>query len=343
MASSQRPPADAVALLADLQRAPWNYSFYQVMRRIECVYRDKPRLGRSRRPVDDPLRLAQEPSMAFATSTLASFAPGAGGRPPRLEVRFFGLLGPNGPLPLHLTEFTRDRMRNSADRTLARFLDVFHHRMLCLFYRAWANAQPAVSYDRPEHDRFATYVGSLFGVGMPALQARDAVPDEAKLHFAGRFAAHSRNAEGLEAVLRGFFGNHLWLQEFVPAWLELPQEGRCRLGESPATGTLGVSAAIGERVWDCQHRFRIRYGPIDLEAYERMLPGGRSLQRMLALVRNYVGDEYAWDVNLILECEQVPQTRLGQYGRLGWTTWLAPETLTEAADDLHLDPLAHAS
>ena len=104
---------------------------------------------------------------------------------------------------------------------------------------------------------------------------------------------------------------------------------------------IGVSAAIGERVWDCQHRFRIVYGPLTLADYERMLPGGDSLFAMVALVRNYVGDEYAWDVNLVLEREQVPQARLGEYGRLGWTTWLAPETIGADADDLHLDPVAH--
>lgn len=341
MAGAQRKTPDPVALFQRLQEKPWRYTFYQAMRWVECAHPGKPRLGESRRPVDDPIRLGQEPSMSFATSTLSAFEHSPGARAPRLEVRCFGLMGPNGPLPLHITEFVRDRMRNSHDFTLSAFLDVFHHRMLCLFYRAWANAQPAVNLDRPENDRFAAYIGSTFGLGSPAMMDRDDVADEAKLFFAGRFALHTHNAEGLESILRGYFGGDLRLQEFVPAWLDLPEEGRCRLGESPETGTLGVSAAIGERVWDCQHRFRIVYGPLSRSDYERMLPGGDSLRAMVALVGNYVGEEYAWDVNLVLEREQVPQTRLGEYGRLGWTTWLAPETIGSDADDLHLDPVAH--
>ena len=71
-------------------------------------------------------------------------------RPPRLQVRLFGLLGPNGPLPLHLTEYARERLRHAGDPTLSRFLDLFHHRFLALFYRAWAQAQPTVNHDRPE-------------------------------------------------------------------------------------------------------------------------------------------------------------------------------------------------
>ena len=58
--------------------------------------------------------------------------------------------------------------------------------MLSLFYRTWADAQPTVQFDRPESDRFAAYVGSLAGVGLPSLQDRDAMPDLAKLSFAGR-------------------------------------------------------------------------------------------------------------------------------------------------------------
>lgn len=341
MASAERKAPDPVALFQRLEEKPWRYTFYQAMRWIECAHPDKPRLGESRRPADDPVRFAQEPSMSFATSTLAYFGRSAGNVAPRLEVRCFGLLGPNGPLPLHITEFVRDRLRNSHDFTLARFLDVFHHRMLCLFYRAWANAQPAVNLDRPGHDRFSVYVGAAFGLGAPALMDRDDAADESKLFFAGRFALQTHNAEGLEAILRGYFGGELILQECVPAWLRLPEEGRCRLGESPETGTLGVSAAIGEQVWDCQHRFRILYGPLSLADYERMLPGGESLRAMTALVKNYIGDELAWDVNLVLAAEDVPASKLGEYGRLGWTTWLAPDNIHQDADDLFLEPAAH--
>src|SRR5262249_19902028 len=148
---------DALTFFAELAGAPYRYDFYQTLRRLECLYEEKPRWGRALRPIDEPVRLGQEPDLSFAPAPLASFESGGG---PRLQVRLFGLFGPNGPMPLHLTEYARERLHHAGDPTLSRFLDIFHHRFLALFYRAWAQAQPAVNHDRPRDDRFTVYVGS---------------------------------------------------------------------------------------------------------------------------------------------------------------------------------------
>ena len=150
-----------------------------------------------------------------------------------LQIRIgelFGLFGPNGPLPLHLTEYARERQLHHGDQTLARFADLFHHRMLLLFYRAWAQAQPTVSLDRPRDDRFADFVGALIGIGSPALHARDAVHDHAKLHFAGLLTRQVRSAEGLEALLSGWLRRAVRVEQFAGAWLPLQDTERSRLG-----------------------------------------------------------------------------------------------------------------
>jgi type VI secretion system protein ImpH len=342
MASPDRTQAYAVDLFETLRRTPYAFHFFQALRRLECLYRDRPRLGKSIRLTDDPVRLAQEPSLAFAPATLAAFKPGDD-RPPRLSEYFFGLFGPNGPLPTHLTEYVRDRVRNHGDYTFARFADIFHHRMLCLFYRAWADAQPTVSFDRPENDRFQVYIGAPFGLGMPSLWNRDAVPDLAKFHYAGRLVCQTRNAEGLRAILADFFKLPVTIETFVGHWLPLSEASRCRLGETPTTGLLGMTAVIGERVWDCQYKFRIVMGPMGLEEFQRLLPGGESLRRLVAWVRNYVGHELLWDFNPILKKEEVPPLVLGAGTRLGWTTWLTSRPLERIADDLKLDAVTYCT
>lgn len=326
-------------VMETLRKEPHRFDFFQALRLIECCYPDKPRLGTSSRASEDPVRLAQLPEMDFAPSTLASFEPPVDGvGAARLAVRFLGLFGPNGPLPLHLTEYAHDRIHHHHDRTLARFADIFHHRMLSLFYRAWANARPTVSQDRPEADVYAGYVASLFGLGLDSLRNRDALPDLAKLHYAGILACQTKNADGLQAMIAGFLGFSVRIREFVGEWMEIAEQDQTRLGASPANGSLGLSTVAGRFVWSCQYKFRIVLGPLNLEQYTAMLPGGRRLAELVAIVRNYIGDELAWDVNPILRRAEVPALRLDGQARLGWTSWLGASPNPADADDLMLNP-----
>lgn len=335
MANDGRSTSGHLALFQALAAEPHSYDFYQAVRAIECAYPERPRIGESRRPQDDAVRFGQAPSLAFAPSTLAAFVQGEDGRPPRLIQHFFGLLGPNGPLPLHLTDFARDRLRNAGDPTFVRFLDVFHHRLLSLFYRVWARAQPTTGMDRPERDRFALYVGAIAGIAASALRHRDAVPDEAKLSYAGLLGRQVRNAEGLAAILRGFFRVPVRIQQLVAHWMPLPQELCSRLGEASVC-RLGDTAVAGVRVWDLQTRFRVVIGPLSLPHYERFLPEGESYRRLSDWVLNYAGFEYRWDCRLVLKGDEVPPMLLGYNGRLGWTTWLGTRLSGSDADDLTL-------
>ncbi|MEW8005749.1 MAG: type VI secretion system baseplate subunit TssG [gamma proteobacterium symbiont of Clathrolucina costata] len=339
MAGKAGSETNALGLFDRLQQAPYRFDFYQAMRRLECAYPKQPRLGESLHTKHDAIRLGQDPTMGFQPSTLSSFKQGKGGLPPRLGVYFFGLLGPNGPLPLHLTEYVHDRIHNEHDPTQVAFLDHFQHRLLTLFYRIWANSQPTVSFDRPEQDRFGNYLGSVFGIGSPHLRDRDAMPDLAKLHYAGRLSDQTRNAEGLEAIIQDFFQLPVHIDEFVGTWIELPDNSRCRLGASTDISTLGATIIVGDRVWQGQQKFRIVMGAVKYNDYQRMLPGGESLKRLIAIVKNYIGDEQDWELNLILQEQEVPQLSLDGESRLGWTTWLAQEPLGRDGDDLFLHPL----
>lgn len=331
--------SSGLELFQQLEQTPYKFDFFHALRLIECLHPDKPRIGTSPRPLHDPIRLAQRPEMYFSPSTLASCQSDPR-TPPRLSVYFFGLLGPNGPMPLHLTEYAKERLVHHHDRTFARFLDLFHHRFLSIFYRAWAAAQPTVSFDRPEQDRFGVFVGSLFGIGMESMRGRDRVWDIAKLHYAGRLSCQTKHAEGLQYLLEDFFKVPVDLEQFVGEWMRLPKDCQCRLGESPATGLMGSTVIVGERIWECQRKFRLYMGPMDFKSYQRLLPTGDSLGRLVDWVKNYIGEELAWDVNLILKKDEVPMCQLGQQGQLGWTTWLKTKEFEDNADDLLLRPYA---
>ena len=328
--------------LAALGERPWAHDFYQVMRRLEALYPQTPRFGEARRPSDEPVRLGQQAELSFAPATLSAMETTADGKP-RVLVRFLGFWGPQGPLPLHLTEFARERLRNYDDPTLVRFADLFHHRLLLQFYRAWRQAQPTASRDRPESDRFRTYVGAMTGHGMPGWLRRDAVADDARRFHAGTLSRAARNPEGLADILTSYLRIPVEVFSFSPRWLALPQDQRTRLGATEASSQLGMGAVAGKAVFDVQHHFQLRMGPMTLAQYENLLPDGPWFVKLRDWVREYTGEEWRAHAATFLRPEEVPPARLGAGTRLGWTSWLGRSSATSPVPGVELELSAPVS
>ncbi|MCE9660231.1 MAG: type VI secretion system baseplate subunit TssG [Burkholderiales bacterium] len=321
------PEAEVEALFARLAKDSSSFDLFQAMRRIECAFPDKPRLGDAMRPVEEPFRFAQEASLIFAPAPVAGFERPEEGAKPRLVQRVFGFLGPNGAMPIHFTEYARERLLYNSDRTFGRFLDMLLHRFGLFFYRAWARAQPVVALDRPDDAPIVRHVGSLFGLIEPATRGRDALGDFPKLFFAGRLARSVRDADGLEAWLALQFGGPVRVDQFQGHWMPLGREERTRL-QRDGQPALGRGAVLGKTVWDVQHKFRIVIGALAWERFATLLPDGTALEKLRALVRQYVGFEFAWDLRLILKRDDVPAWTLAgsrdrRVGRLGRTAWLS--------------------
>jgi type VI secretion system protein ImpH len=321
MAGAARMQTSHLTALEELQADPQRFSLFAALRLLEQAFPRQPRLAESRKASDDAVRLGHAPHLIFAPSDISAFelseSEGAW-----LEQHSFGLFGPNGALPLHLTEHAYERRRHKDDATFVDFLNVFQHRLISLFYRAWANSDPATSFDRPQSDRFAMYVGALVGLAPPAARNRDSVLDYAKLSRAGLFTQQTRSAEALETILADYFDLQVEVRQFSGAWLVTPDELRCRLGGQRDFATLGQGATLGGATWQCQHKFEIAMGPLTLGALQNFLPGGRGLRELHALVRLYTNDEWTWQLRLLLRDVEIPGIRLGSTGKLGWTTWL---------------------
>jgi type VI secretion system protein ImpH len=315
------PETSDAGTLDALESRPERFTLFAALRRIEQVHRDRPRLGESRKAADDPVRIAQRPHLYFAPSDVAGFEPDEDGLR-RLEQHSFGMFGPNGALPLHLTELAYSRRHQADDPTLADFINTFQHRLASLFYRAWADADPCASLDRPASDLFRLYAGALIGIGAPAARDRDALLDYAKLSRAGLLATQSRPAESLERLIADYFALEVELVQFVGEWLPIPADARLRLGVRQEGATLGVGATLGALTWQCQTRFEIVLGPLPVAEFVNFLPGARGLQQLRALVKLYTNGEWSWQLRLLIEPSAVPPLRLGDSGWLGWTSWL---------------------
>ena len=329
-------------LLHRVRAMPWRFGFLPLLRRLMAGEGSVVPIGLLRRPQQETtFRLGQAADLAFAPREIAEVvlpedevstglaAPALRGNQPALPlIRLFGLglLGPQGPLPLHYTERVRERSHQHRDATLANFLDLFHHRYLTQFYRAWLQAQAAAGLDSKDDERFSTYIARL--TGHDPLEIRDSVlPSHARLSAAAHLAPDTRHADGLVQTLRHFFGVPVQLREFMLHWIAIDPADQCRLASAQPSTRLGQGALLGARVADRQSRFRLVLGPLPLERYLRFTPEGVDLPLLVAWVRAFVGHEFFWDLELQVQAESVPPARLlaqTQPGpRLGWSTWLA--------------------
>ncbi|MPV59549.1 type VI secretion system baseplate subunit TssG [Burkholderia sp. BE24] len=340
-----RPAAETArhdAWWARLRAAPHGYDLFQALRWLDALSPGRAPLGHAARPRDEPVRLGQQPSLAFAASMLADIHDDGAARP-RIAIHGFGLFGPNGPLPTHLTEYAHERAAQHDDPTFAAFADLFHHRLILLFYRAWADAQPTVSLDRPERARFDGYIASLVGRAAhgdrPAAQAdaertsADMLAPHALYCHAGHLVRHTRNPEGLVQIVRRYFGIDARIVEHVPQWVAIERSQRCTIRATRPTLRVGA-VALGVAVRDAQSRFRIVLGPLSLDAYRRFLPGGPHARQLAQWVREYVGIEFDWDVQLELAADAVPAIALGAPQGIGRTAWLGQRLEPGPARDL---------
>lgn len=329
-------------LLEDIREIPYRFDVLDVLRQFERAFPDKPRIGDSATLEDEFLLLGQEPYMEFPASNAAGLRQDRHQRY-RLLVRYLGLLGPQGALPLSTTEEAR-HWGDMRDESFARFLDIFNHRFLQLFFRAWADARPVAQRDRPQADRFADYVGTPIGLASPAIQNRDSISDYAKLGLSGLMGPQVKSASRVKSMVAFLFDVGVEVEEFVGTWLEIEPGDRNRLGA--AGSTLGQDMLLGSSTYSVSDKFRIHLFVRDLDQFQTFLPSGRLCGKLADLIFFYLGDLPLYEVELTLPTRAVKPVALGAFGQLGWTSWMmrppAPDE-TGARSDARFHPAEHAA
>lgn len=309
-----------MTFLRNLESEPWRFDYFTVLRQLERSFPDRPRIGDSAARRDEYIQLGQDPFMDFPASNLARVVQGDN-KPLKLFVKYLGLLGPQGALPLATTEETYHYVI-AQDDAFPRFLDIFNHRFIQLFFRAWADARPIVQHDRPDADRFVAYIGSAIGVGSKPYQKLDSIPDAAKLGFAGLLGAQAKSASRLAGAVCGLFKVEAEVEEFIGTRLVIEAAEWTILGRR--YNMLGEDALLGRTVFSVQDKIRVRIFTKNLAQYIRFLPTGDLCEPLADLVFFYNGEQLDWDAELAIPSGAAEPIRLGKFGQLGWTTWMAP-------------------
>lgn len=313
--------------LQEAQDKPWRHSFTGLMRLMAASYPDLPPVGQAQRPQQEKFRLGQQANLGFAVREVAKVQPASADAQGRTRIALFGLgmLGPNGPLPLHVTEMVRERVQAKRDNTLANFVDLFHHRAFTHMYRAWSQSQSAIGLDRPDAETFTPYIARLAG-DEPSEVQHSALPPHARWASSAHRVRAARNPDGLVSALSRFFGVPVDLHEYQLQWMPIEEQDQCRLGLPRLSSVLGQGAMAGEVVPDRQTRFRLVIGPLSMDGYLRLTPNGsatgKDLPALIELVRSFVGFEYVWEVELLINAAAAPAAKLGEGTQLGWSSWI---------------------
>jgi type VI secretion system protein ImpH len=337
MADDARAPRPDLTLPAPAEAM----GFFELLARLED---GGLRFGRAGRPADEPARLGQSPRMAFATRDVATLTLTRDEGPLRAEVAALGLLGPEGPMPLHLTRWVMARLSQrwfgagadhaTADTAFLDFCTLLQHRMIALYWRAWADAQPTVRSGQGDGGRLAATLAALSGAGLPGAEtgAEAGALTPLRRAFATTLAREVNAPERLTGLLARLVGAPVELIEFVGEWVKLPTPLQTRLGRAHAR--LGRDAVLGPRSFQRQLRAELRVGPVGIGRFLELTDASDLRARVKHAILAVAGRELEFDMRLVLAASEVPPPRLGGCS-LGRTTWIGRAAATDR-DDLRL-------
>ncbi len=319
---------------------PFRFDFFQAVRLLQRIDPERKAVTETPRPSEEVIRFRTNPSLRFPASEIHKIESetdeDSGEVRREMTVNFMGMVGITGVLPIHYSELVGQRARYG-DRTLHTFLDIFSHRMVSFFFKAWEKYRFPIQYERGD-DEFTGYLFDWIGIGTKGLRDRMGIEEERLLPYGGLIQQNPVSAVALEQILSDYFELPAKLHEFFGQWLELDEESVTRLGQR--NSLLGSEAIIGARVWDQQSKFRLHLGPMTFKAFRSLLPNGDAHGPMSSMVRFIAGLEMDFDVELKLLAKEVPgcvlTTRALRRPMLGWTSWLKSKPFEEDDDQVVL-------
>ncbi len=343
MASESRPeaaPVRSAPLSEDLLGVPYSFDFGQAVRLLRRLRPEGRGVGEFALPSEEVVRFSSNPSLAFPAGEVQDLVddPGA---PSRMEVNFLGLVGNAGVLPLHYSRLVQAQEQDG-DLGLRDFLDIFQHRLISLYYRAWESTRFFVPFERGERDPISARLLEMIGLGSAALRHRMATPDEDFLFYAGLLGGSHRNAASLQRIIEDYFEVTAEVVQFVGGWYPLSRESLCVLDDEAdeLSPGLGEYSVVGDEIWDPQARVRIRIGPLERERYDQFLPGGSAHLALKGITDFFGGGEFDFEVQLVLAREDVPPLVLGaeeaEASPLGWCSWIQTRPFTRDAEETTL-------
>ena len=323
MATANRPQIDA--LTKATARDPGHHGLFVMLRELERLSEDEFLWGCTSSPDEEPVRVGQNLSLAFEGREIAAVRGGRRGQVPKVMQNIITLTGPSGPMPLHFAESVREREFSEGDPVLPRFLDMLIHRIITLYYRAWAMNRIQVSADQPpERDWILSAILHLAGFSVEMVQQMSSIDPRSMSIRVAQMASPTRSTEQLCEHLQHYFMVPVRVKEFTPCVTRISLMGRwvLRRQELDSTLNLGAGVPLGRTTVSLSDRFNVIIGPVNQADYDRFLPRSPTRKRLEEWIRLFVGPDPDWDLHLLMASEDAKPLQLGRGGRLRRDSWL---------------------
>lgn len=334
MASTKRPDVDPIDVLL---ASAANGGFVPLLALAERLFPTAAPIGSLATSAQEPIRLKHDPSLSFSSADISSVEVhedrlGKPGPSVSLTTTFLGLTGTVSPLPYYIAEEVLNEPAEQPFRRL--FLDIFHHRILSLYYRASIIADHPIQYRVGATDAWSRRILSLLGFTLDSPNPALPLPAWRLLRLAPLISTKFRGAETLRRGVQDFLdldtpGAKASIHPFKGVWVPLDPQQRARLGQ--ANCTLGVDARIGTRIFDQTGCFRIRIGTVPFSSAERLRPGADLFRTLSTIVNLILRDRISWELEIIIAGGTTPTMRLSSSAgpRLGRETWLGSREQSE--------------
>jgi len=315
------PPA---SVLDRLLAAPGQFDFAQAVELLQQFARRAgtgatAALGRGSDPRKEALALTATFELSFRSQPIERVTLGADGAF-TVVANFFGLAGPDGPLPEAYVELIRSQLLEH-DSGAVDFLSLFQHRLLSLAYRAEHDFRAAAPFSEPGAGPLAPALLALLGQ-QPG--EADGARRRMLLSHLPACVQQRHSLRGLLTLLERQFGVRATGREWAGRWIALPEQLQTVLGEGGRNDRLGDGAVLGQRAWDQGGAVRVDLGQVGQALYLALLPGGARHGELGLLCAWYLGPNLACYLHMALAPDDVPEPVLGPAALLGHTTWLAP-------------------
>lgn len=322
MANAQRHAApDLNDRLLDEARG---HNFFCLIERLHGLHGDDLESDEAYAAERQRIRLSNYAGMGFPASDV-SLAQRLDGDMPHqylVQATFFGMHGPDSPLPsYYLERLAYEAAQGEGIRPA--FFDFFNHRLLTLLHQAWRKYRHYIRFRPGASDRLSQRLFALVGLKDNAIRGATPIAWSRLLSFAGAVVHRSRSPAMVAGLIAHCFDlPDVAIRDFELRYTDIPPNDRTQLGHS--NGQLGESFRIGNSVRTRHCKFTIVITNLSEARFREFLPQGENFERLRMLVAYLLRDQTPCDLELGLRENEVPPFNLGQAtgSQLGWTSFL---------------------